>query len=259
MADYFVLDALAIAHRSQASVVGFTETLPSFAGPLLKKELEALNQTDVSDKPRVLILGGCKTKDSIKLMKHMLKHKRVETVLLGGVIGELFIKASGADLGKKEEWLEEKEFFKFLDLAKELFKEYENRIIYPVDVAIEEDGKRREIDIEDLPSEHMIFDIGERTSALYDTFVHRAKLVVYNGPLGLYEDERFQLGTKRIAESIISSDTYSVLGGGDTETAVNMLGFPSDNFSHVSLAGKACLKYLSGDKLPGLEALEQNG
>ncbi|MFH1240690.1 MAG: phosphoglycerate kinase [Candidatus Diapherotrites archaeon] len=258
VADYFVLDALAIAHRSHASVVGFTPVLKSFAGPLLKKEMEALNKTNVCEKPRVLILGGSKTKDSIKLMKNMLKHKEVETVLLGGIIGELFLKASGTDLGKKEEWLKEKEFFQFLDLAKELIETHDQQIVYPADVAVEENTQRKEIDVENLPSENMIFDIGERTSNLYEVFIKRAKLIIYNGPMGMYENPRFALGTKRLAQSIVDSEAYSVLGGGDTETAVNELGFDSEEFSHVSMAGKACLKYLSGDKLAGLEALEQN-
>lgn len=258
VADYFVLDALAIAHRSHASVVGFTFVLKSFAGPLLKKEMEALNKTNVCEKPRVLILGGSKTKDSIKLMKNMLKHKEVETVLLGGIIGELFLKASGINLGKKEEWLKEKEFFQFLDLAKELIETYDQQIVYPADVAVEEHNQRKEIDVENLPSDNLIFDIGERTSNLYDVFIKCAKLIIYNGPLGTYENPKFALGTKRLSQSIVDSEAYSVLGGGDTETAVNELGFDSNQFSHVSMAGKACLKYLSGDKLAGLEALEQN-
>lgn len=259
LADYFVLDALAIAHRSQASVVGFTKTLKCFAGSMLKKELEALNKTDVVGKPRVLILGGSKTKDSIKLMNHMLKQKRVETVLLGGVIGELFLKASGVDLGKKEEWLKQKEFFQFLDLAKSMLDKYGEHILCPMDVAVEKNKKRFEMDVEELPSDYMIFDVGLKTLELYDTFIKQAKLVIYNGPLGMYEDKRFQLGTKRLVESLANSKAYTVLGGGDTETAINMLGFPSEKFSHVSLAGKACLEYLSGEKLPGLEALEQSG
>ena len=258
VADYFVLDALAIAHRSHASVVGFTHVLKSFAGPLLKKEIGALNKTNVCEKPRVLILGGSKTKDSIKLMKNMLKHKEVETVLLGGIIGELFLKAAGVNLGKTEEWLKEKEFFQFLDLAKELIDIYDQQIVYPADVAVEENSQRKEIDVEDLPVENIIFDIGEKTSNLYDVFIKRAKLIVYNGPMGMYENPKFALGTKRLVQSIVNSEAYSVLGGGDTETAVNTLGFDSDQFSHVSMAGKACLKYLSGDKLAGLEALEHN-
>ena len=257
-ADYFVLDALSIAHRNNASVVGFTPSLECFMGPELKKEIDALGMAQFSQSPRLLILGGSKMNDSIALMEHMFDENLIDEVLLGGVIGELFLKASGIEMGKKEEFLRSKipDFEERVRQAKLLLEKFNGKIVLPVDVAIEMRGERKEIPVSELPSDYMTLDIGSKTSELFDSYVKKAKLIIYNGPLGKYEDERFIHGTKKIAESIKNSDAFSVLGGGDTENAIEKCGFSSEHFSHVSLAGKAALQFLSGKKLVGLEVLK---
>jgi len=258
VSDFFVEDALSICHRSHATVTGFCPLLPCFAGPALKKELDALQRlTDINDK-KLCILGGAKPADSIKLLKRMLEGGKAGEACVGGLFGELFLKAQGISFGAKDRFFEEKGFTALLPQVKEVLEKFSDRLILPVDLAAEKDGKRLEVRVSDLPTEYMTYDIGRDTTELFKARIRQANLVVFNGPLGMYENLEFTIGTKKVLETLaFTKKCFSILGGGDTERALQVLGLLHEDFSHVSLAGKALLQFLSGNHLPGLEALKQ--
>jgi phosphoglycerate kinase len=257
VSDFFVNNALSVSHRNQATIVGFSPLLPCFVGPILERELNALDKAKIIKGNRLLIIGGTKNKDSVKLVECLLTKNLIDTVLVGGLFGELFLRAKGIFLGAKEEFLKEKEFFILIDKAKKLLEKFSEKIILPVDVAIDVSGERKEILIKELPSESIIKDIGKETVKIFSRKLSNADLIIWNGPLGVYEEKAFLLGTKEIAQAVVNSNAFTVLGGGDTETALEKANMNLKRFNHFSLAGKAFLLYLSGEKLPGLIALEK--
>jgi len=256
-ADFFVLDALSVAHRAHASVIGFAPLLPSYVGILLEKELNALQKLQGFKQDRVLVLGGAKPGDSIKLLGKMLEEGSVDSALIGGLFAELFWKSLGKNFGAKDSFLKEKGFIELLPQFKQLFSKYEEKISLPLDFAVEENKSRKNISIDALPTQNPTMDIGNKTIDLFKEKIAEAEAIVFNGPMGVYERELFQKGTREILTAIAESKAFSLLGGGDTETALEKLAIPAEKFSHVSLAGKALLAYLSGKELPGLIALEQ--
>jgi len=255
LADMFVLDALSVAHRAHASVVGFTALLPSFAGPVLVDELEALSKIENIKDNALLVLGGMKPEDSLKTMDKMLCSRRVKQVLVGGALGELCIIAKGTSLGEKDKFLKEKKILDALPEVKRQLEKFNGKICFPVDLAIRRKGAREEISLAELPIKEMIYDVGEVTVQNYQSIIEKAKLVIFNGPVGRFESYQFAYGTRKILEALCRTRAYSIVGGGDTVTAVVRLGFKEKEFDHVSLAGKALLQFLVGNELPGLTAL----
>ncbi len=255
--DFFVLDALSVAHRSHASVVGFNVLVPARVGPVLEKEIRALEKLSNISQGKLLVLGGAKIEDSVKLLKHMLDKKMVDRVIIGGLFGELFLKAKGINFGKKEDFFVSKNFPQILPEAQKILELHSGKIVLPIDLALDENGKRKEISLEHLPSSFSSMDIGEKTAKLFADEISKAKLIVFNGPMGVYEKEGFEKGTKEVLEAIGNSKAFSILGGGDTETALDLLKLDKSKFGHVSLAGKALLSYLSGKELAGLKALQE--
>ncbi len=258
-ADAFVLDAFSVSHRSHASVVGFIPLLPSYAGPVLEEEIEnidkALNSTET---PRLLILGGAKPEDSLKTLDFFLSQNRTDKVLVGGIFGELFLVALGIKFGKKDSFFEERNFFELLPEIKTLYEKFKEKILLPEDFALDEKGKRINLSVSDFPSDFETKDIGEKTIELFDSEISKAKLIVFNGPMGVFEDSNFLLGTKSIFKAMSKNSGFTFLGGGDTETALTSAGFSPKDFSFVSLSGKASLNYLSGKKLVAVEALRKS-
>ncbi len=257
-ADFFVLDALSVAHRSHATVVGFIPLLPSFVGPVLENELKALENLEKVKDKTALILGGGKPKDSMHIMQKMLNQNKVSKVLLGGIIGELALIARGVSLGEKEVYLKEKNHTKNIPELKKILKKFEKKIFIPADVAISSIGERKEIPLSELPVKEMIFDVGEKTIKEYSLLLKNCELIIFNGPFGRFENYQFSWGTKEMLFNIKNSEAFSFVGGGDTITASIRLGFKREEFSHISLAGKALLRYLAGESLPALEALEKH-
>jgi len=258
LADLFVNDAFAAAHRSHASIVGFTVLLPSAAGRIMEKELKALSRVMESpEKPCIYILGGAKADDSLRISKYVLDNNIADHVLTAGITGHLFLVARGYDLGKPNMELLEKN--KLLDLVpgiKELMDKYPGRIEAPVDLAIEVEGKRKEISVEELPTNYPIYDIGERTIKRYTELIMKAKSIVFSGPPGVFEREEFRKGTKALFEAIASSKAFSLIGGGHSIAAVQSLGL-ADKMGYISTAGGALIEFLMGRKLPGVVALEE--
>jgi len=257
LCDYFVLDALSVAHREHASVVGFSKKMKCFMGSVLEREINALKKLEGKDKI-VFIIGGAKVEDSIEIIKYWLKSGKVDKILMGGVMGNLFIKAKYREIGiNNEDFLKRIGADKYVQSAREILENYPNKVEIPADVVLEVDGFVIEQKV-DFGMEicGTIKDIGQATANKYSKIIEPAKVVVMNGPVGVYEEEGFENGTKKLLNAIVKNKGYSIIGGGHTISAIEKFGIREDNFSYVSLSGKAFLEYLSGKKLPGLVALE---
>ena len=258
LADLFVNDAFAAAHRSHASIVGFTAVLPSAAGRIMERELKALSKVvENPEKPCVYVLGGAKADDSLKISKYVLDNKIADYVLTAGVTGHLFLAAKGYDLGKPNmDLLKKNELLDLIPGIKELMEKYPGKIETPIDLAVEVDGKRKEITLEELPTDYPIYDIGTKTIEKYSEIILKAKSIVFSGPPGVYEKEEFRKGTKGLFEAIASSKAFSLIGGGHSIAAVRSLGL-ADKMGYISTAGGALIEFLMGRELPGVAALEE--
>ena len=254
LCDVFVLDAFSAAHRAQASIVGFHKK-PVVAGRVMQRELEALGKLKNPARPAVFIFGGAKPDDSIGILSQWLSEGKVDYALTCGVLGELFILASGRELGKTLEFFKENKITGHLPVAKELLAKYPGKILFPEDVAIDSGGKRKEIGIDSLPSQEMICDIGKKTTARYCKLLSGAATVLMNGPAGMYEKKEFEYGTKTLLKAIEKSGSFSVMGGGHTLSALDRFKIDKSKLGYVSLAGKALIEYLSGEELPGVKIL----
>ncbi|MEA3198660.1 MAG: phosphoglycerate kinase [Thermoplasmata archaeon] len=261
VADVFVNDAFSAAHRSQASLVGFTELMPSGAGLTMDRELTALAQAvDEPEPPAVYFLGGSKPEDSIAVMRANFEKGTLDTALLGGLVANLFLVARGHDLGKPSmELLEKKAIMQYLPQAEELLEKYDAQIVTPDDVVVKDGhGVPQTIFVDDLPVNFPILDVGPETIATYVAEIGAAGSLMMNGPAGLYEEKPYDKGTRAVLGAFAKSDAFSLLGGGHTVTAIGEFGLKFEDFGYVSLAGGALMSYLTGETLPAVEALKQN-
>jgi phosphoglycerate kinase len=261
VADFFVNDAFSAAHRSQASLVGFTELMPSAAGLTMDRELTALAKAvDEPEPPAVYFLGGSKPEDSIAVMKANFAKGTLDTALLGGLVANLFLVARGHELGKPSmELLDKKGILQQLPEAELLLEAYDDRIVTPQDVVIKDGhGKPQIVFVDDLPVNHPILDLGPASIAEYLMEIGDAGSLMMNGPAGLYEEKPYDKGTRAILDAFAKSDAFSLLGGGHTITAIGEFGLSHDDFGYVSLAGGALMSYLTGETLPAVEALKKN-
>lgn len=256
MVDYFVLDALSVAHRKHSSVVGFTKTVPSFAGDVLAAELEAVEKVRNS-KDVTFIFGGSKVEDSFSVMKKWLAEGRARQVMVGGALSVLFLKAAGNGIGDSAAYLHDSGLEAKIPEALGMLDEFDGKIHLPVDVGLSVNMQRVESDV-GLIKGGQIWDIGEKTIARYVEAVSNSHCIVMNGPLGVYEVEGFSRGTRAVLEAIARCDAFSLLGGGHTITALERFGLDKKDFGYVSLSGKALIEFLCGRELPGLSALEEN-
>jgi phosphoglycerate kinase len=257
LADLFVNDAFAAAHRGHASMVGFTAVLPSVAGRIMERELKSLSRAlEKPEKPCVYVMGGAKADDSLEISKYVLGNGIADYVVVGGVTAQLFLAAKGFDLGKGNmAFLAKKELTGLVPGIQALLKEYPDKILLPDDVALDVGGKRKEILVGKLPTEYSIFDIGAKTAENYAKLVAKAKSIVVSGPMGVYENKEFNHGTKRVFEAIADSKAFSLAGGGNTIAAIQEYGL-SKKIGYISTAGGALIEFLMGKKLPGVVALE---
>lgn len=251
--DAFVNDAFAAAHRSQPSIVGFTERLPSFGGRVMERELDALGEISERPSPRVYVLGGAKVDDSIEIAETVLQSGIADTVLTTGVVGNAFLHADGVSLGEETTSIVTSRARDRLDLAAELLDRYPDRLHTPADVAVERDGERVEHPIESLPADQPALDVGQETIDRYAQVFETAGTVVLNGPAGVFEDERFAVGTEKLYNGATNAG-FSIVGGGDTAAALRQLGL--SGFDHVSTGGGAALALLTGEQLPAVTALD---
>ena len=257
LADLFVNDAFAAAHRAHVSMVGFTAVLPSAAGRIMERELKSLSKAlEKPAKPSVYVMGGAKADDSLEISKYVLGNGIADYVLVGGVTSQLFLAAKGFDLGKKNmDFLAKKELTGLIPGIKALMEQYGDKVVVPVDVALDVNGKRKEISVKQLPTEYSIFDIGAKTVENYSKIISNAKSIVVSGPMGVYENKEFNYGTKKVFEAIANSKAFSLAGGGNTIAAIQEYGL-SKKIGYISTAGGALIEFLMGKKLPGVVALE---
>lgn len=251
LGDIFINDAFGTCHRSHASNVGIASNLPSGIGFLVEKELKALNMKD-AEKPITIILGGSKVNDKIPLIENLVNV--ADYILIGGGMSYTFLKASGIEIGKS---LLDNDS---IDFCKKILEEYPDKIILPIDSVnakeIKENIDARECFINEIKEDEIGLDIGYNTTKLFRTYLEKSKTIIWNGPVGMFEIEPFDNGTKRICEILKNIDAKKVVGGGDTASAVINLGY-KDVFNHISTGGGASLELLEGKDLPGVIVIEE--
>jgi phosphoglycerate kinase len=251
--DAYVNDAFAAAHRSQPSLVGLPQVVPAYAGRVMEAELDALSDIGSSPTPRGYVLGGAKVDDSVDVAASVLGSGLADAVLTGGVVGNAFLHVAGVDLGEESLEVVRERGGESLPRAEKLYEEYGDRIHLPEDVAVERDGERIEIPVDDLPAAEPAMDVGSRTVDAYADVLNDAGTAVLNGPAGVFEIEQFATGTRELYRAAKAAD-FTVVGGGDTAAALRRLGL--SGFDHVSTGGGAALAMLTGESLPAVEALD---
>jgi phosphoglycerate kinase len=242
LADLFVNDAFAAAHRSHCSMVGFTPVLPCYAGRLMEKEVGMLTRImEQPDRPSVFVFGGAKYGNAIPVIRNLLDRGAADAVLLGGVPGNAF--AGIADVEADEQ-----------EALTSLLDDHGNAILLPSDVAVDRDG-RTAVSIDDVADPGMVKDIGQDTITRFAEVIIDAATVLLTGPMGVFEEEAFATGTKNVLEAMVASDAFTVIGGGHTVAAARQFGM-ADDISYVSTGGGSLERFLMGKTLPVVAALE---
>lgn len=254
LADVYVNDAFGAAHRAHATTEGIAKLLPAVSGLLMEKELDVLGKAlSNPERPFTAIIGGAKVKDKIGVIDHLLD--KVDNILIGGGLSYTFTKAQGNDIGTS--LLEEDK----IELAKgfiEKAKEKGVSFYLPVDVVVADefskDANTKVVDIDQIPSDWMGLDIGPKTAALYADVIKNSKLIIWNGPMGVFEMEAFANGTKGVADAMAETAGYTIIGGGDSAAAVEKFDV-ANKMDHISTGGGASLEFMEGKDLPGVSAL----
>ncbi|MGB9132713.1 MAG: phosphoglycerate kinase [Methanosarcina sp.] len=255
--DIFLNDAFAVSHRSHLSVVGFTEVLPSGAGRVMEKELVSLERgVKGGERPSIFVLGGAKVDDSLRVAENVLANGGADRVLLTGVVANVALAASGVNIGKANmDFIKSQGYENQIEKAKSILAKFKDKVGLPIDVALNDNKKRIEEPVSELDSDSLpINDIGLETIVEFASEIENAKTVVLNGPAGVSEIADFALGTHEIIKAAVKSD-FSIIGGGHISAEVAHLGL-GHRFSHISTGGGACIDYLAGVKLPGVEAMK---
>lgn len=256
LGDVFVQEAFGTAHRAHASTAGVADYLPCVSGFLIEKEVKFLGSAlQNPQRPFVAIMGGAKVGDKIKVIENLLT--KVDTLIIGGGMSYTFYKAMGLEIGTSILDADN------IDLAKMLLEKATSlnvKLLLPVDIVCADefsnDAKYQTYSRDQIPSDMMGLDIGEETVKLYSEEIAKAKTVVWNGPMGVFEMENFAKGTKAIAEALATSDATTIIGGGDSAAAVEQFGL-ADKMSHISTGGGASLEFLEGKILPGISIIEE--
>ena len=252
LGEVFINDAFGTIHRAHASNVGIASNLESAVGFLIEKEMNALSVLDNPEHPFVVILGGAKVADKIGVIENLVT--KADKILIGGGMAFTFLKAKGYEIGKS--LLDEEN----IEFCQRILADYGDKIVLPVDFAVTHeftnDEEYRVRDAKELATDEMGLDIGPETLKLYEDIVDDAAIVIWNGPLGVYEFEKYKKHTNELLEHIVENDVKAILGGGDIVAAATTAGY-KDKVYHASTGGGATLEYLEGKTLPGLEAIEQ--
>lgn len=255
--DLYVNDAFAAAHRSQASLVGFPYLLPSAAGKLMERELAALKRLLVEPaRPSTYVLGGAKVEDKVRVIENLLSTGKADHVLLGGNVAKVFLKASDRKLSEEDE----RELGDVTDevlKANRIYSKYRRRVILPADFGTSTNGSRTDAMVARLPRAGRALDIGSKTAKEFAEVIGKSSTVVAAGPMGVFEEDGFEIGTKAVLESMANADAFTVIGGGHLSGYAGILGI-ADKLSHVSTAGGAMLSLLAGEELPAISALVES-
>lgn len=258
MADVYVNDAFGTSHRAHASTAGVASKLPAAAGFLLEKEIEVLGKAlESPERPFTAIIGGSKVKDKINVIENLLN--KVDHLILGGGLACTFLKAQGHEIG--DSLLEEDKIDlakKFIELAKEKGVQLHIQTDAVVANAFKVDADYKVVPVKGIESGWMCLDIGPETSQAYRDIILQSKLVVWNGPMGVFEMEPFSHGTEAVAKALKDTKGYTIIGGGDSAAAIEQFGLVKD-MDHISTGGGASLEFMEGKKLPGIEALDDKG
>jgi phosphoglycerate kinase len=259
LADYFVNDAFAAAHRAQCSLIGFTSVLPSCVGRLMQEELATLGKIiSEPEKPTIFLFGGAKFSDVVVTIERLIKNNTADGIILTGLPANAFLKAKGYDLGKQNEEILKKEGnSEQFQHIKKVILDYENKIFLPEDFAFEDNKNRKEISISKLPINHGLYDIGPLTIEKFKKILSKAKTIFLSGPCGVFENSLFRKGTEEIFSYIAELDAFSIVGGGHTVAAIEQMNL-KDRFSHISTGGGSLEKFMMGEKLVVVEALKNS-
>jgi len=255
LGDLYVNDAFGTCHRAHASNVGVSSYLPSAVGFLVEKEITVMGEAlENPERPFVAILGGAKVSDKIGVIENLLN--KVDTILIGGGMSYTFLKAQGYEIGTSIVELEK------LELANELMKKVEEKnvkLLLPVDVVVAKEFKNdtefKTVPIDKIPDDMMGMDMGQKSIEAFSEEIRKAKTVIWNGPMGVFEMENFKKGTEAIAKVMAEIDATTIVGGGDSASAVEKAGFAS-KMTHISTGGGASLEFLEGKVLPGIAAID---
>lgn len=252
LGDIFINDAFGTIHRAHASNVGIASNLPSAFGFLIEKELSALSELDDPEQPFIVMLGGAKVADKIGVIENLVT--KADKILIGGGMAFTFLKSEGYDIGTSLLDADS------LDFCTNILKKYGDKIILPIDVAVtteySNDGKYITKDINEIEYNEMGLDIGPKTKALFEGVLKTAKIVIWNGPLGVYEFNKYKKHTDEILKYLVDNNIKTILGGGDIVAAASLAGL-KDKIYHASTGGGATLEYLEGKKLPGIEVISR--
>lgn len=256
LADLYVCDAFAAAHRDQPSLCGFEQVLPSYMGRLFEKEYCTVSQVmEEPDRPCVFVLGGAKISDAFLMMNTVLSRGVADTILTGGLVGNIFLTALGKEIGKGSvDFILKSNYGEYIDRARELYGQYGEKIVLPVDLAWVTDGERQEAELGAVPGDIGAIDIGHKSVKLYREVILGAKTVFVNGPMGVFEQSPSEYGTKEIWQALADTGGFTVLGGGDSITATEKYGL-TDKMGYICTGGGALIRFLSGEELPVVKAL----
>jgi len=256
LADLYVCDAFAAAHRDQPSLCAFEQVLPSAMGRLFEEEFCVVSGLmEKPERPCVFVLGGTKISDAFLMMNTVLEGGTADEVLSGGLVGEVLLWAEGHDIGERaRNFIRKEGYADLVDSAKEILSKFRNKICIPKDFAIAENSRRVECALGKIPADSLILDIGTETAKQYQGIIREAKTVFVNGPMGVFEEEATESGTRMIWDALGETQAYTVIGGGDSITATKKFGKTKD-INYICTGGGALIRFLTGEELPVVKAL----
>ncbi|MDR2159069.1 MAG: phosphoglycerate kinase [Treponema sp.] len=256
LADIYVCDAFAAAHRDQPSLCGFEQLLPSAMGRLFEEEFCVVSGLmEKPDRPCVFVLGGAKINDAFLMMSAVLGSGAADTVLTGGLVGEVLLWADGKDIGEgTRNFIKKEGYDSLVKTAGELLAKYRDRIVMPCDLAAVQDGGRTEYPPGQILSGALARDIGTETARRYQEHIRSAKTVFVNGPMGVFEEETAEKGTRMVWDALGDTAAYTVIGGGDSIAATKKYG-KTGNINYICTGGGALIRFLTGEELPVVKAL----
>ena len=256
LADLYVCDAFAAAHRDQPTLCGFEQVLPSAMGRLFEEEYCVVSELmEKPARPCVFVLGGAKISDAFIMMKTVLSNGSADKILTGGLVGNILLASKGEKIGQGSlDFIAKEGYTNYIEEGKELLAKYGDKIVLPVDLAYLEGGERKECDVKSTPDNIGALDIGAKTIKLYEDEIANAATIFTNGPMGVFEEALTEAGTKAIFEAMANAKGYSVIGGGDSVTAAKKYKV-SDRIGYICTGGGALIRFLTGEELPVVKAL----
>ena len=256
LADLYVCDAFAAAHRDQPSLCGFEQVLPSAMGRLFEKEYCVVSELmEHPGRPCTFVLGGAKIADAFLMMETVLKAGTADRILTGGLVANILLAAKGEEIGRKSmDFIMRSNYGDYIEKAKGIYARYQEKIILPVDVAYTENGMRREAKAGEIPLSAGVADIGTETAQAYGDCICSSRTVFVNGPMGIFEEDATEAGTRLVWEALGDTKAYTVVGGGDSIAAAAKYK-KTDAVSYICTGGGALIRFLTGEELPVVKAL----